>query len=131
MSSIFNLQRAFDPRHLSIDKEESEPIVVRGVHSSPPPHAPVSGTHEARPDTGPREISSAIYGQPPVQPIPQLKNFFCTSTLNLIDFHTNEAPPALLPPLIPQSNSSGPRAWMTERQETRASETDGQLSGRM
>lgn len=32
MSSIFNLQRAFDPRHLSIDKEESEPIVVRGVH---------------------------------------------------------------------------------------------------
>lgn len=32
MSSIFNLQRAFDPRHLSIDKEESEPIVVRGGH---------------------------------------------------------------------------------------------------
>lgn len=99
MYSIFNLQCAFDPRHLSIDKEENEPIgglkfflCCAGVRH------PGSG-----PDTGVAKYPRNLW------PIPQLKNFFfCTSTLNLIDFHSNEAPPALLPPLIPQSNSSGP-----------------------
>lgn len=56
---------------------------------------------------------------------------FCTSTLNLIDFRTNETLPALLPLLSLNPSGSGLRAWMTERQETRASETDRQLSGRM
>lgn len=77
MSSIFNLQRAFDPRHLSIDKEESEPIVVRGVHTfffffcTRQCQAPMKrGLTPA-----PQNILRNLWPTP-VQPIPQLKNFF-------------------------------------------------------
>lgn len=79
MSSIFNLQRAFDPRHLSIDREESEPIVVRGVHTVFfffPPHVPVSGTHDARPDTGAAKYPPQFMANPRFDPFLNSKTFF-------------------------------------------------------
>lgn len=42
---------------------------------------------------------------------------FRTSTLNLIDFRTNETLPASLPLLSLNPNGSGPRAWMTENRK--------------
>lgn len=64
MYSIFNLQRAFDPRHLSIDKEENEPIGGLNFFFCA---ALASGTRE---DTGAAKYPRNLW------PIPQLKNFF-------------------------------------------------------
>lgn len=66
MYSIFNLQRAFDPRHLSIDKEENEPIGRLKFFCA----ALVSGTREAGLTPVPQNIL-AIYG-----PFLNSKTFF-------------------------------------------------------
>lgn len=80
MYSIFNLRRAFDPRHLSIDKEENEPIVCGGPKFSSAHRCQAPGEGSLTPRG---KISSQFMAKP------QFNSFLISKTFLYFNFKPN------------------------------------------